>query len=109
MPKLPKFLIGLTAALAAGWLSHGPLGRGDAFAGQVDAAMQAVIAETNVRGITARLQRDPLSRTATLSGPADCFQRQGLGSLPGIDGRVLSVAGVARVEWTNPPPEGECR
>jgi hypothetical protein len=31
MPKLVKFLIGLAAALAAGWISHGPLGRGEQF------------------------------------------------------------------------------
>jgi hypothetical protein len=104
-----KFLIGLAAALLAGWVSHGPLGRGEAFVEQLDSAMQPLVPGFNVPGVTATMQRDPLARTAILTGPADCFQRRGLGSLRGIDGRVLTIPGMGRVEWSNQPPEGECR
>ncbi len=101
MPKVLKFLIGLAAALAAGWISHGPLGRGAALVDRLDADLQAVIASFKLPGIVGRMQREPLARTAILSGPADQFQREGMGSLPGIDERVLAIPGMARIEWTN--------
>jgi len=109
MSKPLKFLLGLTAALLAGWISHGPIGRGAAFVDQLDGALQPLVPGFNVPGVTATMQRDPLARTALLSGPADCFQRRGLGSLKGIEGRVLAIPGMSRAEWTNPAPEGECR
>lgn len=101
MPKLPKFFIGLGATLAAGWISHGPLGRGDAFVSELEAGLQAVLADANVATVSGRVQREPLARTALLSGTADQFQREGLGSLPGIDERALSVPGMGRVRWTD--------
>ena len=69
-------------------------------------------------GDRGRGQREPLARTTLYSGPANCFQRRGDvslgghtdGSLPGLDQRALTVPGMARVTWTNPPPGGEeCR
>jgi hypothetical protein len=101
MPKLAKFLIGLALALAAGWISHGPLGRGAMFVDRLDGELQAVIADVNLPGVKARMQREPLARKAVLSGPADQFQREGMGSLPGINGRVLAIPGMGRIEWTN--------
>ena len=104
MRKPLKFVLGLAAALLAGWVSHGPLGRGAAFADSLDAGIQAVLNDVGVTGVTGRIQREPLARTAILSGPADTIQREGLGSLPGIDERVLAVPGIGRVVWTNPAP-----
>jgi hypothetical protein len=101
MPKLAKFLIGLAAALAAGWISHGPLGRGEQFIDRMEADLQAVLGIVNLPGVTGRMQRDPLARAAILSGPADQFQREGVGSLPGINRRVMLIPGMARFEWTN--------
>ena len=101
MPKLVKFLIGLAAALAAGWISHGPLGRGEQFIDRMEADLQAVLGIVNLPGVTGRMQRDPLARAAILSGPADQFQREGVGSLPGINRRVMLIPGMARFEWTN--------
>lgn len=109
MSKPLKFLIGLAAALVAGWISHGPLGRGEAFIGRLEAPLTPMMADLNIPGLSARMQREPLARTAILSGPADCFQRNGLGSFGGIDSRVRTIPGMGRVEWANPPPEGECR
>jgi len=104
MRKPLKFLIGLALALVAGWVSHGPLGRGEAFVAELESGLQAVLADATVPGVTGRVQREPLARTAILSGPADRFQREGVGSLPGLDERVLAVPGMGRARWTNPPP-----
>ena len=109
MTKPLKFLIGLAAALAVGWVSHGPLGRGEAFLTQLEEPLQPLIANTRVAGVTVHMQRDPMARTAILSGPADCFQRNGLGSYGGIDARVLTIPGIRRVEWTNEAPNAPCR
>lgn len=99
MSRWTKFLIGLAVALAAGWISHGPLGRGEAYIGQVEARMRAVVRETAIPGVSGRMSRAPLSRVAILSGPANDFQREGIGHLPGLNGRVGAVAGVAAVRW----------
>lgn len=104
MPNILKILLGLVAALAVGATSHGPLGRGEAFVAQLDAGVQQVVRDSGIAGVTAQMARQPLARRASLSGPADQFQREGQGSFPGLDERVLAVPGMARVEWTNPPP-----
>ncbi len=101
MPKLAKILIGLAAALAAGWISHGPLGRGATFVDRMEGDLQAVIADVNLPGVKGQMQRQPLARKAILSGSVDEFQREGMGSLPGIDERVLAIPGMGRIEWTN--------
>jgi hypothetical protein len=101
MPKSVKFLIGLAAALAAGWISHGPLGRGDQFIDRMDADLQLILGVVNLPGVSGRMQREPLARTAILSGKADPFQREGMGSLPGIDDRVMMIPGMGRFEWTD--------
>lgn len=103
MSKGLKFLAGLSAALAVGLASHGPLGRGEALIDDLDASLRRVVAEAEIPGLTGRMQREPLARTAILSGPTNRFQREGQGSLPGLDEQVLAVRGIARVEWTNPP------
>jgi hypothetical protein len=104
MSKGVKFLIGLAVAVVAGFISHGPLGRGAAFIDRLDGAAQAVVTDAGVPGVTVAMQRDPLARKALLSGPADKFQREGQGSLLGLDRLVLSIPGMSRIEWTNPPP-----
>jgi len=99
MSRWTKLLIGLAGALAAGWIAHGPLGQGAAYIGQVEARAQAVVRETAIPGVALRMSRAPLSRTAILSGPANDFQREGIGRLPGLNGRVGAVSGVSSVRW----------
>lgn len=94
-----KFLIGLAAALLAGWLSHGPLGRGAAFLDQLEGHAQRRLQVVNVPGVTVRMERDPLARTAILSGRADAFQRRGMGSYPGIDERIRTIPGIRAIRW----------
>lgn len=104
MPAYAKLLIGLVAALAVGFISHGPLGRGVAFVDRLEADGRAVVARAGVPGVTLAMRRDPLSRTAILAGPANDLQREGLGSYPGLNEQVLAVPGMGHVEWANPPP-----
>src|SRR5262245_711460 len=98
MSRAIKFLIGLAAALLAGWIAHGPLGRGEAFVDRLDAEAKAVI-RANELPIHVRFERDPLRREAILSGQADQFQREGMRGFPGINGRVAAVPGVSGVRW----------
>src|SRR3546814_15509368 len=84
-----------------GWVYHGPLGNGAAFIDRVQGAAQRAIAETDLPGIVARLGRDPMSRTATLSGPADQFQREGQGELKGLNDIVRATEGVSDVQWAD--------
>jgi hypothetical protein len=96
-----KLLVGLAAALAAGWVAHGPLGQGAAFADQVEARAKAVVQAAGIPGVEVRLIRDPLSRHAVLSGRANDFQREGLGNLPGLDQRVAEVPGISGISWND--------
>lgn len=99
MPSYAKFLIGLGAALLAGWLSHGPLGRGEAFVDRLQARSQEQLREAAVSGVQVSFPRDPLGRKANLRGPANDFQREGQGLFPGINDRILAVPGVSGVRW----------
>jgi hypothetical protein len=99
MPRYAKLLIGFAAALLAGWLSHGPLGRGGAFLDSLQASSEAVIRQAELKGVTVSFPREPLSRTAWLDGPANDFQRNGQGDLPGLNDRIGAVPGVGAVRW----------
>jgi hypothetical protein len=94
-----KFLIGLLVALLAGWIGHGPLGQGQAFVGRLDALAKAEITAAELPSVHVRFARDPLRREAILSGQANQFQREGMGQLKGINGRIESVPGVSGVRW----------
>ena len=94
-----KFLIGLAAALAAGWIGHGPLGRGEAFVGAMEAQAKSMVQFAELPGVDVRFSRDPLSREAIMSGEANDFQRDGQGHFPGLNGRILTIPGVSGVRW----------
>lgn len=96
-----KFVIGLVAALLVIFLYHGPLGGGAALVDRIEAGAQANVARTEVPGISVALGRDPLSRTATLSGPADDIQRTGMGEMPGLNQIVENSPGVAGIRWAD--------
>ena len=104
MPRLAKLLIGFAAALLAGWLNHGPLGQGALFVDNLQAGSEAVIRATELKGVTVGFPRNPLARTAILSGPANDFQREGQGDLPGLNERVAGVPGVSGVSWSDAGP-----
>jgi hypothetical protein len=101
-----KLLTGLAAVLLLGWINYGPLGHGALFINVLEARARAVVAETNVTNIDVRLDRHPLRRAATLSGPADDFQRNGMGGYKGLTGRVADVPGIGTVRWADEPGSG---
>ena len=88
--------IGIAAALASAMLWHWPLGGGGRFAAAVEQEARAVLVDWEMGAVSARLQRDPLSRRLELSGPADEFQRGELVRLmdlvPGVGGATWSKA-----------------
>ena len=94
-----KALIGLGAALLAGWFAHGPLGRGEAFIDTLQASAESEIRQAELPGVQVRFARAPLSREAILSGRANDFQKEGQGQFPGINDRILAVAGVSGLRW----------
>ncbi|HYD36831.1 MAG TPA: hypothetical protein VEA60_04410 [Allosphingosinicella sp.] len=103
MPPILKATLGLLLALAAAWTSHGPLGRGEALVDRIERDARTAVARAELPGISVRLGRDPLTRTATLSGPANDLQREGLGSQKGVSDHVRDVEGIAAVRWADEP------
>jgi hypothetical protein len=106
MPAYAKLLIGLAAALLAGWIAHGPLGQGEAYIGRLEAQSAAIVREADIPGVAVRMERAPLTRQAVLSGPADDFQREGMGQFPGLNDRVAGLGGVASIRWADEPSAG---
>ena len=104
MSPLQKFLIGLAAALVTGWISHGPLGRGEAFIDGLEANAADVVRRAELPTVVVRFPRNPLSRKAVLSGTADEFQREGQGLFPGINDRIRDMPGVSGIEWNEARP-----
>jgi hypothetical protein len=103
MARWTKLLIGLAAALLAAWLSYGPMGQSEAFAGGLEARARGMVRYAELPGVEVHMSRAPLSRVAILAGTANDFQRNGIGDLPGIDGRIASIPGVAGVRWADEP------
>lgn len=103
MSATVKALIGLAAALLAGWIHHGPLGNGEALIDRLEGEARAAVAQTQVPGVDVRLSRHPLARVATLSGPADQFQREGQGSQKGLNDVVGEIEGISGVDWADTP------
>jgi hypothetical protein len=106
MNRTVKLLTGLAAALLAGWLHHGPMGNGERYAGAIESAAKEVVAASEIPGVSVQLGRDPLNRTATLSGAADDFQRNGMGGQKGLTERVAEVPGISSVRWADEGPAG---
>lgn len=103
MTNAVKFMIGLVAALATGWLWHAPLGQGRAFVADLEARARVAVTQAELPGVDVRLSRSPLSRSATLSGPANDLQREGLGSQKGVSDYVREVEGISGVRWADQP------
>ena len=98
-----KLLIGLAAAVLTVWVHHGPLGNGARLIESLQTRAEAVVAQSGIAGIEVSLARDPMRRVATLAGPADEFQRYGMGGQPGLTQMVAEVEGIAAVRWADGP------
>jgi hypothetical protein len=103
MPPGLKAIAGLLLTLAAAWVWHGPLGHGERLISALEAEAVEAVAKSEVPGIRVSLSRDPLARAATLSGPANDLQREGLGSQKGVSDYVREVEGIGPVRWTDEP------
>jgi hypothetical protein len=103
MSPTTRIATGLAVALLLGWIWEGPLGKGAAFVDRLDTDARAVVADAGVAGVTVSIQRGPLARSATLSGPADDFQRNGQGIQKGLTERVADVPGMGAVGWSDEP------
>jgi hypothetical protein len=106
MPPVLKATIGLLLALAAAWIWHAPLGRGEGLIDRLEAEARQEVAKAELPGIDVNLSRSPLARTATLSGPANDLQREGLGSQKGVSDHARDVAGISGVRWADEPGSG---
>jgi hypothetical protein len=93
----PAIVAGFVAAIGAAALWHGPLGAADRFAGRVDRMAQESLDYYEMKAVTARLHRGPLTRRLVLIGPADDFQRGELVRL------FSQVPGVSGASWDNRP------
>ncbi|MEA3051759.1 MAG: hypothetical protein QOG72_662 [Sphingomonadales bacterium] len=98
-----KILVGLLVALLVGWVWHGPLGHGERLIAGLEAEARQAVAKAELPNIQVRLSHDPLARVATLSGPANDLQREGLGSQMGVSDYVRDVEGIASVRWADEP------
>ena len=101
-----KAIIGLLLALAAAWIWHAPLGNGQRLIDRLEAEARAEVAKTELPGIELNLSRSPLARVATVSGPANALQREGLGSQKGVSDHARDVEGVSDVRWADEPDAG---
>lgn len=111
MSRWLKLLIGLVASLLIGWVYYGPVGQGEAYANLLQQRAEFVLRVSQVPNIQARIGRAPLTRTVFLCGPTVEFQRNGTlawrggaNDLPGLDGRMLQVGGIAAVVWDPAAP-----
>ncbi len=106
MPPVLKAILGLVLALAAAWIWHAPLGHGERLIDRLQREAEQGVAKTELTDIKVRLSRDPLARIATLSGPANDLQREGLGSQMGVSDYVRAVEGISGVRWADEPDSG---
>lgn len=98
-----KAALGLLLTLAVAWAWHGPLGQGERLIDRLQDGADQAIVFTELTAVKARVSRDPLARTAFLSGPANDLQREGLGSGFGVSDYVRTVEGLSDVRWTDEP------
>lgn len=106
MPPVLKATLGLVLALVAAWVWHAPLGHGQRLIDRLELEARSEVARTELPGIAVSLSRHPLARAATLSGPANDLQREGLGSQKGLSDYVRDVEGISQVRWADEPGGG---
>ncbi len=93
--KWTHFLfLGIAAVSATTWLWHGPLGAGERFALAREQAARHQLDRDEMFQVQARMERSPLRRRLTLSGPADDFQRRE------IKRRMEALPGVGDAAWS---------
>ena len=89
-----KLVIPVAISMAAAVAWHWPLGAADSFAASVDSSARRALDYYEMTKIDGHLHRNPLSRTLTLSGPADDFQHSELVRL------LSQLPGVTKATWS---------
>jgi len=84
------------AAVAVGYLWHGPGGAGQRLAVSVERGARIALDNYEMTQVSVKLERGPLSRTLVLSGPADDFQQRQMIQI------LRQVPGAGRVRWDRP-------
>ena len=84
---------GFAGVLAAGALWHGPLGAADRLTNRVERDARATL-DFYLPQVSAKLQRQPLTRQLVLTGPANDFQRTELVRT------METLPGVRRATWS---------
>ena len=101
--NLLLIVIALLIGIVIAWWAFRSARRGarpsDTDRARLDALAKAEIGKAELSQVQVRFDRDPLRREAILSGQADQFQREGMGQLKGINGRIRAVPGVSGVRW----------
>jgi hypothetical protein len=89
--------------LLAGLVWHGPAGQGEKLANAIEADARNIVAQSQLPGISVRLEREPLSRNLVVSGTANDLQREGLGSQFGVKDYARATPRVGQVRWEDEP------
>ena len=94
MPAIAKFLIGLRRrARSPAGSATARSGAARLFVAGLEAQADAVLRDAAVPGVSVALPpRSADTAQAVLSGPANDFQRDGMGRLPGLNDRVARRA-----------------
>ena len=93
----PALVAGLLVVITIAWVWHGPAGAGARFTEAAEQQTRQVLVDFEMAPVRAAVERNPLSRTLVLDGPADDFQRSELV-------RILNdVRGIGSVHWVNKP------
>ena len=94
MNRTTILALGIAAVIGVTWIWHGPLGAGAGFADRVDERARTMLDHYEMVHVQAHMERGPLTRRVSLSGPADDFQRREIKRM------VEAQPGVGQADWS---------
>lgn len=100
MSPAVKLWIGLAATCASAAFFHGPGGYGERALATLEAQVGPIVAQQEVRSITAAFARDPLSRDLVFTGRGNAFQRKRYVELI----QEANIRGIRSISWNPATP-----